>query len=72
MADRNVVLALSPRALKIIAARWFLRGFQLSGQGFHGECVPTRNAASRALLLAEFERVWADDDRREHKHNAKR
>ncbi len=53
------LLTMHPRALRLVAARWFLVGWSLSGRGFHGENHNvSKHKATRSLLLAHFNRIW--------------
>lgn len=54
---------MSPHAVRALAAKWFLRGFRLSGKGFHGENYdPIKYPALTALLLTEFGRIYKVPD----------
>ena len=56
------LLTMSPIAQKLLARRWFLRGFAASGRGFHGEIYnPKKHPALTSLLCAEFDRIWKQE-----------
>lgn len=57
-------MTMTPRALRAHAARWFLRGFRLSGKGFHGENYDTtKHPSLESLLLAEFDRIYDAEEK---------
>ncbi len=55
---RETMITLNKEALKLVARRWFLLGFKLSGHGFHGESTPDQHKGIRSLLIAYFENRW--------------
>lgn len=56
---KNTILRMHEHALRLIAHRWFLIGFSLSGAGFHGETFPVSNhKGARSLVTAHFNRIW--------------
>jgi len=58
MPIKDRLVHMSRHALRALAADWFLRGFALSGRGFHGESLPSDHEGARSILLAEFDRIW--------------
>lgn len=56
---RRTLLTMHETALRLIAHRWFLVGFSLSGAGFHGETFPVcSHKGARSLLTVHFNRIW--------------
>jgi hypothetical protein len=70
---RDRLLTMSRKALRLVAGRWFLAGFKLSGRGMNGETADLdASPATRRLLMTEFARLWTEDSRREEVAAAQR
>lgn len=64
MRRKATLLTMSPAALRLLAAKWFARGFMTSGQGFNGETVTDRSRkGTRSMLSAEFKKLYAEEER---------